>query len=394
MVCKVRRSSPSIEAEIMQSKLPHTGMSIFSVMSSMAVKHDAINLSQGFPDFPTDPELVELVAEAMRSGYNQYAPLAGIFSLRETICEMVQNQHQRIYNPETEVTLTVGASEALYTAITAFVNRGDEVVVLKPAYDTYEPTILLQGGIPVPVQLDAPYDHVNWQKVKEAITDKTRMIIINTPHNPSGMMFSRQDMLELEKLVKGTDILILSDEVYEHIAFDSREHESVARFPALAERALITASFGKTFHTTGWKMGYCLAPKELMAEFQKIHQLTVFCVHHPTQRALATYLTNPDTYLHLGEFYQKKRDKFLSFIGGSRFQFTPAQGTYFQLLNYSAITDENDVDFAERLTKDKGIASIPVSVFNVNNQDDKLLRFCFAKSDETLEKAAEILNSI
>ena len=378
----------------MKSKLPHTGMSIFSIMSSMAVKHNAINLSQGFPDFPTDPELVELVAKAMRSGYNQYAPLAGIFSLRERICEMVQNLHKRAYNSETEVTLTVGASEALYTAITAFVHRGDEVVVLKPAYDTYEPTILLQGGIPIPVQLEAPYVEVNWQKVKDVITEKTKMIIINTPHNPSGMMFSKQDMLELENLVKGTDILILSDEVYEHIAFDNREHQSVARFPALAERALITASFGKTFHTTGWKMGYCLAPKELMAEFQKVHQLTVFCVHHPTQRALAQYLKNPDKYLNLGEFYQKKRDKFLSLLKGSKFKFIPSQGTYFQLLDYSAITNENDVDFAERLTKEKSIASIPVSVFNVNNQNDKLLRFCFAKSDDTLEKAAEILNGI
>lgn len=381
-------------AAVMQSKLPHTKLSIFSVMSAMAQEHGAVNLSQGYPDFSTDPALVELVSKAMQDGYNQYAPLAGIFSLREKISEMILDLHGRQYDPEGEICITVGASEALFVAITAFINPGDEVIVLKPAYDTYEPTIQLQGGKPIPVQMVAPYQEVPWETVAQKITPKTKMIIINTPHNPSGMVFDEQDMLELERITQGTDILILSDEVYEHIVFDTNQHQSVSRYPRLAERSLITASFGKTFHTTGWKMGYCLAPKNLMGEFKKIHQNTVFCVHHPTQRALSTYLSDPSHYLNLGAFYEQKRNLFLDMIKNSRFKMTPSQGTYFQLLDYSAITLEPDVAFAERLTKNEGVASIPVSVFNKDNQDDKLLRFCFAKTDETLEKAATILNRL
>ncbi|WP_031426394.1 methionine aminotransferase [Flavimarina sp. Hel_I_48] len=378
----------------MHSKLPDIGPSIFSKMSGMAVEYDAINLSQGFPDFPTDPQLIELVATAMREGYNQYAPLAGIYSLREKISEMIFALHGKRYDPETEITITVGASEALFNAITAFVQEGDEVIVIKPAYDVYEPAILVQGAKVVAVQLEPPYTQMNWEAVKNAISSKTRMIIINTPHNPSGMMFSTKDMQTLENLVKDTGILILSDEVYEHIAFDKRQHESASRFPKLAERALITGSFGKTFHVTGWKMGYCLAPAKLIREFQKVHQLNVFCVNHPTQRALAKYLENAENYLHLGQFYQEKRDFFLERVKQSRFKFEPAQGTYFQLMEYSAITEEADEAFAERLIKEYGLASIPVSVFNQNGKDDHLLRFCFAKSNETLEKAAEILNAI
>lgn len=378
----------------MRNKLPEIGPSIFSKMSGMATEYNAINLSQGFPDFPTDPKLIELVAQAMRDGYNQYAPLAGIYSLREKIGEMIYSLHGKQYDPGTEITITVGASEALFNAITAFVHTGDEVIIIKPAYDIYEPAILVQGAKPVSVQLKPPYTQLDWEAVKRAISPKTRMIIINTPHNPSGMMFSKADMQTLENLVKDTDILILSDEVYEHIAFDGREHESAARYPHLAERALIAGSFGKTFHVTGWKMGYCLAPAALMREFQKVHQLNVFCVHHPTQHAFATYLEYPENYLHLADFYQKKRDFFLNRVQHSRFKFQPTQGTYFQLMDYGAITQEPDVAFAERLTKKHGIASIPVSVFNENGKDDRLLRFCFAKSNETLEKAAEILNTI
>jgi len=378
----------------MRNKLPEIGPSIFSKMSGMATEYNAINLSQGFPDFPTDPKLIELVAQAMRDGHNQYAPLAGIYSLREKIGEMIYSLHGRQYDPGTEITLTVGASEALFTAITAFVHTGDEVIIIKPAYDIYEPAILVQGAKPVSVQLEPPYTQLDWEVVKRAISSKTRMIIINTPHNPSGMMFSKADMQTLENLVKDTDILILSDEVYEHIAFDGRQHESTARYPHLAERALITGSFGKTFHVTGWKMGYCLAPAVLMREFQKVHQLNVFCVHHPTQRAFATYLENPENYFHLADFYQKKRDFFLSRVQHSKFKFRPTQGTYFQLMDYSAITQEPDVAFAERLIREHGLGSIPVSVFNENGKDDRLLRFCFAKSNETLEKAAEILNTI
>ena len=363
-------------------------------MSKMAAQYNAINLSQGFPDFNTDPELIRLVTQAMQNGANQYAPLAGYLPLRENIAAMVQELRGATYDPEHEICITVGASEALYVAITAFVHRDDEVIVLKPAYDTYEPTIKLQGGIPVPVQLDAPYTTVDWDAVAAAIKPKTRMLILNNPHNPSGMVLKDADLKRLEELVKNTDILILSDEVYEHIVFDEKQHRSVASYPGLKERALVTASFGKTFHTTGWKMGYCLAPKALMAEFNKVHQNTVFCVHHPTQVALAEYLNEPEHYLNLGSFYQRKRDVFLNAIQDSRFRFTPSEGTYFQMLDYTGISDLNDVAFAEYLTKEKGLASIPVSVFNKEQRDDRLLRFCFAKEEDTLLKAAAILNAI
>jgi len=378
----------------MRSKLPQNKLSIFAVMSKMAAQYNAINLSQGFPDFNTDPALIRLVTQAMQNGANQYAPLAGYLPLRENIAAMVLELRGATYDPEHEICITVGASEALYVAITAFVHRDDEVIVLKPAYDTYEPTIELQGGIPVPVQLDAPYTTVDWDAVAAAITPKTRMLVLNNPHNPSGMVLKDADLKRLEELVKDTDILILSDEVYEHIVFDEKQHRSVASYPGLKERALVTASFGKTFHTTGWKMGYCLAPKALMAEFNKVHQNTVFCVHHPTQVALSEYLNEPEHYLNLGSFYQRKRDVFLNAIQDSRFRFTPSEGTYFQMLEYTGISDLNDVAFAEYLTKEKGLASIPVSVFNKEHRDDRLLRFCFAKEEDTLLKAAAILNSI
>ena len=378
----------------MQSKLPNSTLSIFAVMSKMAAEYDALNLSQGFPDFETDPVLIELVTKAMRDGFNQYAPLAGDLGLRERVSEMIETLRGKSYNPQTEVIITVGASEALFVAITAFIHPGDEVIVLKPAYDTYEPTIQLQGGKPVRVQLKAPYDQVDWDEVAACITSKTRMIIINNPHNPSGMVYSESDLKRLQEILEGTSILVLSDEVYEHIVFDEKKHQSVASYPGLAARSLITASFGKTFHTTGWKIGYCLAPENLMREFQKVHQNTVFCVSHPMQKAIAAYLKNPDNYLNLSGFYERKRDLFLDGIKDSRFKFKPAMGTYFQMLDYSAISQENAKLFAERLTKEKGIASIPVSVFNVNQQDGKLLRFCFAKSDETLLKATTILKSL
>ncbi|MFI8378405.1 methionine aminotransferase [Leeuwenhoekiella sp. NPDC079379] len=378
----------------MQSKLPNSTLSIFAFMSKMAADYGALNLSQGFPDFETDPVLIELVTKAMQDGFNQYAPLAGDLGLRERVSEMIETLRGTSYNPQTEVTITVGASEALFVAITAFVHPGDEVIVLKPAYDTYEPTIQLQGGKPVTVQLKAPYDKVDWDEVAACITLKTRMIIINNPHNPSGMVYSESDLKRLQEILEGTSILVLSDEVYEHIVFDEKKHKSVASYPGLAARSLITASFGKTFHTTGWKIGYCLAPENLMREFQKVHQNTVFCVSHPMQKAIAEYLKNPDNYLNLSGFYERKRDLFLDGIKDSRFKFKPAMGTYFQMLDYSAISQENAKLFAERLIKEKGIASIPVSVFNVNEQDGKLLRFCFAKSDDTLLNATAILRSL
>ncbi|MFC5047521.1 methionine aminotransferase [Aquimarina hainanensis] len=376
------------------SKLPTVSTNIFSVMSQLATTHNALNLSQGFPNFETSPTLIRLVSEAMQNGYNQYAPMAGLLPLREIISKKTASLYQRNYNPEEEITITSGATQAIFTIIAAFIRQNDEVILLKPAYDCYEPTIELFGGKPVPVQLNGPDFSVNWDEVASKITKKTKMLIINTPHNPTGTTLQKKDMLRLEQILKDTNILLLSDEVYEHIVFDNKSHQSAALFPHLAERSFITASFGKTFHTTGWKMGYCLAPKELMKEFRKVHQFNVFCSNHPMQHALTTYLKTPENYTSLPEFFQKKRDLFLSLLKDSKFTFTPASGTYFQLLNYRNITDESDVTFAKKLTIEHKIASIPVSVFNMNQQDDKLLRFCFAKTDDALQKAAEILCNI
>ncbi|WP_062056946.1 methionine aminotransferase [Aquimarina longa] len=376
------------------SKLPDISTTIFTVMSKMATKYGAINLSQGFPNFAVDPMLIDLVNIAMQKGYNQYAPMAGLVSLREVIAEKTNTLYGSTYHPETEITITSGATQGIFTSIAAFINPRDEVIIFKPAYDSYEPSIQLYGGKVIPIQLSAPDFTINWQEVASKITSKTKMVIINTPHNPSGSVLSKEDMLQLEKLLKGTDIILLSDEVYEHIIFDGQKHQSAALFPGLAERAFITASFGKTFHITGWKMGYCLAPKKLMAEFRKVHQFNIFCSNHPMQYALSEYLKTPNHYLSLPDFYQKKRDLFLSLLKDSRFTFSPASGTYFQLLKYTNITEEGDVAFAERLTKEHRIASIPVSVFNLHNQDDNVLRFCFAKTEDTLKQAAEVLCKI
>lgn len=384
---------PTYKSSI-QSKLQNVESSIFSVMSGLAFKHKAINLSQGFPNFESSLELKKMVNNAMLNGKNQYAPMAGIFSLRRTISEKTENLYGIHYNPENEITITAGATQAIFTAIAATINRADEVIIFKPAYDSYEPTIELFGGKVVSYQLNPETFKVNWDEVRMLITPKTKMILINTPHNPSGKVFSKEDMIALEKLLVGTNIILLSDEVYEHIIFDGTQHQSAALFPGLAERTFITASFGKTFHNTGWKVGYCMAPKELMKEFQKVHQFNVFSVNHPMQVGLAKYIQNPQTYLKLGDFYQEKRDLFLSLMKDSRFSFAPSNGTYFQLMNYKNITDEADVDFAIRLIKDYGVASIPISVFNENNLDTKVLRFCFAKTNDTLKQAAEILCNI
>ena len=376
------------------SKLPQHKTSIFTVMSQMAYKHDAVNMSQGYPNFETDQHLKDLVCQAMNNGYNQYAPLAGISPLREQIVKKIETLHGKHYNKNSEVTVTDGATQALYLGITAFVKPGDEVIILKPAYDSYEPAVKLCGGKPVLLQMKGKEYKIDWQDVEANINSRTRMIIINTPHNPSGNVFSKEEMQKLEQVLKGTDVILLSDEVYEHIVFDEAKHYSASAFPGLAERAIVCASFGKTFHNTGWKMGYCVAPLDLMAEMQKVMEVNVFCVHHPTQRAFAEYLKEPKHYLDLGQFYQQKRDKFLSLLEGSKFKFTPSKGTYFQLLDYSEISEESDVDFAEKLIKEYGLASIPVSAFNKNELDQKQLRFCFAKTDETLEKAAEILKKV
>ena len=376
------------------SKLPKHETSIFSVMSKMAYENKAVNLSQGYPNFETDKHLKELVYQAMLDGYNQYAPLAGISPLREQIVDKIESLHGKKYDKNTEVTVTNGATQALFLAITAFVKPGDEVIVLKPAYDSYEPAIELAGGKPVLLQLEGKDYKLNFDAIKEKITSKTRMLIINTPHNPSGNVFTKEEMQQLETILEGTDIILLSDEVYEHIIFDEAKHYSASAFPNLSKRAIVCASFGKTFHNTGWKMGYCVAPEELMAEIWKVMEVNVFCVHHPTQRAFAEYLKTPDHYLDLRKFYQEKRDKFLHLIKDTPFEAVPSKGTYFQLLNYSELTNESDLDFSRRLIKEYGVASIPVSAFNKDKVDHLQLRFCFAKTDETLEKAAEILKKV
>jgi len=374
-----------------QSKLPNVGTTIFTVMSALANEYKALNLSQGFPNYPSPQLLNDLVTNAMNSGYNQYAPMAGNLDLRLAIANKFQQLYNTSYHPDTEITVTAGATQAIYTIISAFVKPNDEVIIFKPAYDCYQPAIEVNGGKTIPIQLSAPDYRVNWDEVASKISSKTKVIIINTPHNPSGTIWPEEDMLQLEKLTKDTDIIVLSDEVYEHIVFDGEQHHSACKFPDLKARSFITASFGKTFHNTGWKIGYCCAPEGLMNEFRKVHQFNVFSVNHPAQKGISDYMTDAATYLGLNNFFQQKRDLFLNLITESRFKFTPSKGTYFQVLDYSEITDEHDVDFAKRLTKEFKIASIPLSVFNENSKDDKVLRFCFAKTDETLIKASEIL---
>ena len=374
--------------------MPNAPTSIFAIMSRLSNEQNAINLSQGFPNFPASKELINLVSKAMKAGYNQYSPMPGIIELREVIAEKISNLYGAVYDPESEITITAGATEAIYGIISAFVGHGDEVIIFAPAYDCYEPTIKLNGGKTIEIELEAPYFKVDWKKVKASITNRTKMIIINTPHNPTGTVLSERDMQILEDLLKDSNIIVLSDEVYEHIVFDGIKHQSVSRFKGLAERSFIVASFGKTFHATGWKTGYCVAPKELMTEFRKIHQFLVFSVNHPVQRALATYMKNPEKYLELPDFFQRKRDFFLEAIKHTKFTIIPSKGTYFQLLGYEAISEENDFDFAVRLTMEKKIASIPISVFYKNKIDNKMLRFCFSKEEDTLYKGAEILNQI
>jgi methionine aminotransferase len=376
------------------SKLPQVSTSIFSVMSKMANDFGAINLSQGFPDFPISAELISLVQKYMNMGLNQYAPMQGILSLRGAIAEKVKFLYGSEYNVETEITITAGATQAIFTAIMALVKEGDEVIIFTPAYDCYAPSVELAGGKTIFIPLKSPNYQMDWDYVKKVINSRTKMMIINTPHNPTGTIMNEDDMLELEKITKDNDIIILSDEVYEHIIFDGNVHQSVSKFPNLAQKSLVVASFGKTFHATGWKMGYCLGPEKLMREFRKIHQFNVFSVNTPIQYALAEYIQNKENYLHLGAMYQAKRDRFLHAISGSRFKPVTCSGTYFQLLNYSDISKETDVKFAEILVKEHNIASIPVSVFYNNPIDDKVLRFCFAKGDDTIDQAAEILNAI
>jgi len=359
-------------------------------MSQLAHECGAINLSQGYPDFHCSEQLVERVNYYMRKGDNQYAPMQGVMALRERIAEKTQALYHRAYHPADEITVTAGGTQAIYVAITAAVSRGDEVMLFAPAYDSYAPAVVLCGGVPVYVKMRAPDFRIDWQEVRSRLTERTKMILINTPHNPTGTVLSRSDLEQLREIVKNTNIIIVSDEVYEHIIFDHR-HESVLHEPALAERSFVVFSFGKTYHVTGWKLGYVLAPAPLMEEFRKVHQFEVFCVNRPIQMALADFMGYPEEYLRLGEFYKRKRDLFNEYLKSSRFGLKPSDGTYFQLVDYSRITDEPDTALAVRWTKEAGVASIPISVFYPDKHDQKVLRFCFAKEDDTLRRAGERL---
>jgi len=377
-----------------EDKLSNFGTTIFTVMSSLAQKHNAINLSQGFPDFQPDPHLIEIAQKYIDSPFQQYAPMPGTADLRETITEIVQNCYNRKINPDTEITITAGATQAIYTAIAAFVQSGDEVILFEPAYDCYAPAIIVNGGIPVYCELQYPNFKINWDEVKSKVSPKTKMIIINTPHNPTGAVLSAADMLHLIEIIKNTNILILSDEVYEHIIFDNLQHESVLRFDELFEQSIMVSSFGKTIHTTGWKIGYLIAPEKIMSVLRKVHQFLVFAVNHPLQKTIAEYLKNPQHYLSLKTFYQKKRDFFISRIQNPFLKIFPSKGTYFVLLDYSTISTKKDTEFAIELVEKHKLASIPMSVFYHQKKDYHLLRFCFAKKEETLLQAVEILNQL
>lgn len=378
----------------MVSKLPHTGTTIFSVMSALADDYRAVNLSQGFPDFPIDSELNEHLFKAVKDGHNQYAPMAGILSLREKISDQIKKFHGRKINPETEITVTSGATEALFAAISVTVCPGDEVIIFDPSYDSYVPAVLLNHGIPVRIPLTFPDYNIDWEAVKSAVSAKTKLIIINSPNNPTGAVISEQDFINLREIIRRQNIYLLSDEVYEHIIFNGNRHISPLADEELYRKSFIVSSFGKTFHITGWKVGYCTAPPNLTSEFRKIHQFLTFSTSTPFQFAINAYLKNKSRIKNLKKFYQSKRDLFLNLTADTKFRPLKCSGTYFQLLDYSDITDENDFDLAVRLTKEFKVASIPVSVFYEKKTDNKVLRFCFAKEDKTLEKAAERLRKI
>lgn len=377
-----------------KSKLPQTSTSIFTKMSHLAQKHNAINLSQGFPNFMPNEQLIQYSQDALGSYKNQYAPLGGLPKLRQKVTDKIQKLYGHLYNWEDEITITAGATQAIFTSISTLIHPGDEVIVFKPAYDCYEPAVELYGGIVKPIQLNTPDYDIPWEKVKDLVSNKTKLIIINTPHNPTGYVWTAEDFKHLKDIVKNTSTYILSDEVYEHMVFDNQKHHSICEDEELAERSIATYSFGKTYHVTGWKLGYAVAPKALMAEFRKIHQYNVFCVNHPLQYALSQILDEPKHYNGLSNFYEQKRDRFLDSIKNSKFKFKSTQGTYFQLAEYSDVSNLPDTEFCLELILKHGLATIPVSVFNKDNLQQGCIRFCFAKTDETLSQAAKIINGI
>jgi methionine aminotransferase len=385
----------AVPFDTVRSKLPTGGVSIFAVMTRLSNEHGAINLSQGFPDFDCAPELVESVARCMRAGHNQYAPMPGVLALREALASKIERLYGRRYDPATEITITTGATEGLFTTLTALVHPGDEVILFQPVYDSYVPAVELSGGTPVFVTLRAPSYRIDWDDVRRAVTSRTRAIVINSPHNPTGMIWTREDVAELERVLQQTDAVVVSDEVYEHIVFDGARHESLARYPAIAERAVVISSFGKTYTTTGWKVGYCVAPPGLTAEIQRVHQWVVFSVNGAVQLAYADAVARDPLCESVTAFYQRKRDLFLERVAGSRFRPLRSEGTFFQLLDYAAITGEPDREFAIRLIREHGVAAIPISPFLHGGESaGRVLRFCFAKQDETLERAAERLVAV
>jgi methionine aminotransferase len=376
-----------ISTPTLHTKLPKVGTTIFTVMSALATEHQAVNLGQGFPDFNCDPRLVEGVTSAMTQGLNQYPPMTGVPALREAVAAKVQAMYGRHYDPATEITITAGATQAIITAILAVVHPGDEVIVLEPCYDSYIPNLELAGGVTVPVPLTPGTFRPDFDKIAAAISPRTRAILINSPHNPSGMVWTAQEMLRLQDLLAPTDILLISDEVYEHMVFDVVQHESAARYPGLAARAFIVSSFGKTYHVTGWKVGYVAAPAPLSAEFRKVHQFNVFTVNTPVQHGLAAYMADPEPYLALPAFYQRKRDLFRAGLANTRFKLLPGEGTYFQCVDISDVSDLSEAEFCQWLTREVGVAAIPLSAFYGDGFDQRVVRFCFAKKDETLNAA-------
>lgn len=378
----------------MISKLPNVGTTIFTVMSALAASHQAINLSQGFPDYDCSDELKAMVNEAMQQGHNQYAPMPGLSQLRNAIAAKISRLYRQEVHPDTEITITPGGTYAIFTAIATCIHPGDEVIIFEPAYDSYIPNVLVNGGVPVLIPLSFPDYRINWNEVRSKITPRTRMIMLNTPHNPTGSILQENDIKELEKLVDEFNLVVLSDEVYEHLVFDGAQHHSILRYPAIFRNSFVTFSFGKVFHNTGWKMGYCVAPEHLMKEYRKVHQYLCFSVNTPMQYGLAKFLETPSHYLELPAFYQQKRDYFLELMKGSRFTPLASQGSYFQLMKYDRISAEGDKDFAIRMTKEFGVAVIPVSAFYQDGKDDHVIRFCFAKKQATLEQAAARLQQI
>ncbi len=375
----------------LKSKLPNSGTTIFTVMSALASKHNAVNLGQGFPDFPMDEELIGLVNNAMLKGGNQYVHMNGLPSLRQGIAEKVKALYHNDINADTNITITPGATYAIYTALTAILQPGDEVIYFEPAYDSYLPNIITNGGVPVPIKLSLPNYSINWEVVKEKLNSRTRAVIINTPHNPTGALLSHEDMLILQSLLRDTNVLVISDEVYEHLVFDNKKHFSILAYPELFERAVATYSFGKVYHCTGWKLGYAIAPTHIMKEFRKIHQFNCFTCNSPSQFGLSDYISNSEKYLSLGEFLQAKRDYFRTLMASTPLQPIPSYGSYFQLYSYKGLSDEPESVYAQTLVEHAGVATIPVSAFYHDSEDNKVLRFCFAKSERTLEDAVERL---